>query len=200
MKRIITIVAALGVATIASAAPGLDIDKIAGVYKSQFKNGNISGDKYQSEDVLEIVKVSPTVAYIRTHLEFFNGHVCNIWGVGDKEGDALVYRAKKENVEGKFCVLSVKVKAGKVVIDDKDGACAVGTCGNRGMYNGTTFELKKRRAELKAKGGFPYPAHQTPWQELYRQTVGQQATGACMELATRYHDIAGKVGVARDNH
>jgi len=61
-------------------------------------------------------------------------------------------------------------------------------------------EVKKRHAELKAKGGFPYPPHQTPWQELYRNTVGQQATGACMELATRYHDIAGKVGVARDNH
>src|SRR5205814_10427208 len=61
-------------------------------------------------------------------------------------------------------------------------------------------ELKRRRAELKARGGFPYPANQTPWQELYRSTVGQQATGACMELATRYHDIAGRVGVARDNH
>ena len=61
-------------------------------------------------------------------------------------------------------------------------------------------ELKQRRAELKAKGGFPYPANQTPWQELYRSTVGQQATGACMEFATRYQDIAGKVGVARDNH
>ena len=55
-------------------------------------------------------------------------------------------------------------------------------------------------AELKAKGGFPYPANQTPWQELYRSTVGQQATGACMELATRYHDIVGRVGTARDNH
>jgi dihydroxy-acid dehydratase len=61
-------------------------------------------------------------------------------------------------------------------------------------------EVKKRHAELKAKGGFPYPASQTPWQEIYRSTVGQQATGACMELATRYHDIAGKFGVARDNH
>jgi len=30
--------------------------------------------------------------------------------------------------------------------------------------------------------------------------VGQHATGACMEFATRYHDIAGLVGVARDNH
>ena len=61
-------------------------------------------------------------------------------------------------------------------------------------------ELRKRHADLKAKGGFAYPANQTPWQELYRSTVGQQATGACMELATRYHDIAGTVGVARDNH
>jgi dihydroxy-acid dehydratase len=64
----------------------------------------------------------------------------------------------------------------------------------------TSDELKKRRAELKAEGGFPYPANQTPWQELYRSTVGQQATGACMELATRYQNIAGTVGVARDNH
>ena len=61
-------------------------------------------------------------------------------------------------------------------------------------------EIKQRHADLKAKGGFPHPAHQTPWQELYRTTVGQHSTGACMELATRYHDIAGKVGVARDNH
>ena len=29
---------------------------------------------------------------------------------------------------------------------------------------------------------------------------GQQDTGACLELATRYHNIAGTIGVARDNH
>jgi dihydroxy-acid dehydratase len=28
-------------------------------------------------------------------------------------------------------------------------------------------EIKKRHADLKAKGGFPRPAHQTPWQELF---------------------------------
>lgn len=61
-------------------------------------------------------------------------------------------------------------------------------------------ELQQRRADLEAAGGFAYPQHQTPWQELYRQTVGQQATGACMEFATRYRDIAGTVGVARHNH
>ncbi|MDU6325794.1 dihydroxy-acid dehydratase, partial [Bradyrhizobium sp.] len=73
---------------------------------------------------------------------------------------------------------------------------------NRGSANIliSDEEVAKRHAELKAKGGFPYPANQTPWQELYRNTVGQQATGACMELATRYQNIAGTVGVARHNH
>ena len=61
-------------------------------------------------------------------------------------------------------------------------------------------ELAKRRADLMAHGGFKYPENQTPWQELYRSTVGQQATGACLELATRYHDIAGTIGTARHNH
>ena len=135
---------AVAVSTLALAA-NVDIDALAGVYKKSFPNGNIDGGKYQSEDILEIVKVSPTTAYVRTHLEFFNGHVCNIWGVANAEGDALVYHGGT-NLQGKACLLSVKVQAGKVTLDDKDGACAIGTCGNRGMYNGTAFELKKRRA------------------------------------------------------
>ena len=58
-------------------------------------------------------------------------------------------------------------------------------------------ELKQRQARLAASGGYRYPASQTPWQELYRQTVGQHATGACLELATRYQDIAVRFGVPR---
>ena len=131
------------VSTLAWAA-NVNVDTLAGVYKKTFQNGNISGGKYQSEDILEIVKVSPTTAYVRTHLEFFNGHVCNIWGVAKVEGDGLVYH-RETNSQGKPCLLSMKVQAGKVTLDDKDGACAIGTCGNRGMYNGTAFELKKRR-------------------------------------------------------
>ena len=61
-------------------------------------------------------------------------------------------------------------------------------------------EVKKRHAELTASGGFKHPPNQTPWQEIYRNTVGQQSTGACMELATRYQNVAGTFGVARDNH
>src|SRR5262247_735073 len=61
-------------------------------------------------------------------------------------------------------------------------------------------DLAKRRERLEAKGGYPYPEHHTPWQELYRSTVGQQSTGACLELATRYHDIVQRFGAPRHSH
>ena len=61
-------------------------------------------------------------------------------------------------------------------------------------------EMQRRRAEVIAKGGFRYPQNQTPWQELHRSTVGQHDTGACLELATRYHDIAARFGTPRHSH
>lgn len=42
------------------------------------------------------------------------------------------------------------------------------------------------------------PAHQTPWQEIYRANVGQLEGGGCLELATSYQRVA-KV-LPRDNH
>jgi len=55
-------------------------------------------------------------------------------------------------------------------------------------------ELTRRKAE-----GIPaVPASQTPWQEIYRDTVGQLETGAVMELAVKYQGIA-KV-LPRHNH
>jgi hypothetical protein len=149
MRRHLGIVAlAFGTSAILGSlayAAGVNVDAIAGVYKHQFKNGLVSGEKYVSEDILEIVKVSPTAAYVRTHLEFFNGHECNILGVAKAEGDALVYRGET-NSQGNQCVLSVKVSSGKITLHDKDGACAVGTCGARGMYGGKSFALGKKRA------------------------------------------------------
>jgi len=143
MKRLAALVA-IGMLAIPALAADGTIDTLAGVYKTQFKNGNISGDKYDSEDILEIVKVSPKTAYIRTHLEFFNGHVCNIQGVADVEDGALVYHGP-DNIEGKPCQLSVRLVRGRVTLEDQEGHCAIGTCGNRGMYNGTTFDLKRKR-------------------------------------------------------
>ena len=61
-------------------------------------------------------------------------------------------------------------------------------------------ELERRRTELKAAGGYKYPAHQTPWQEIQRGLVGQLETGAVLEPAVQYQRIAQTKGIPRDNH
>jgi dihydroxy-acid dehydratase len=61
-------------------------------------------------------------------------------------------------------------------------------------------ELAQRRARLTASGGFAYPENHTPWQEIYRGTVGQQDTGACLELATRYRDLVARFRTPRHSH
>jgi dihydroxy-acid dehydratase len=60
--------------------------------------------------------------------------------------------------------------------------------------------LAERRARLEASGGFRYPESQTPWQEIYRNTVGQQSTGACLELAIRYRDLIARFRTPRHSH
>ncbi len=57
-------------------------------------------------------------------------------------------------------------------------------------------ELAARRAAWQP----PVLQNKTPWEEIYRSMVGQQATGACLEPATLYLDIIETRGESRHNH
>ncbi|SDR60666.1 dihydroxy-acid dehydratase [Rhizobiales bacterium GAS191] len=61
-------------------------------------------------------------------------------------------------------------------------------------------ELDKRRAALQGQGGYKYPAHQTPWQEIQRGMVDQMAQGMVLKPAVKYQRIAETKGLPRDNH
>ncbi len=61
-------------------------------------------------------------------------------------------------------------------------------------------EWAARRTALEAEGGYAYPPHQTPWQEIQRSMVGELETGAVLEPAVRYQRIAETKGLPRDNH
>ncbi|MEM7255842.1 MAG: IlvD/Edd family dehydratase [Pseudomonadota bacterium] len=52
-----------------------------------------------------------------------------------------------------------------------------------------------RRAEQEPPA---IPADQTPWQHMYRQTVGHLSHGACIELAEAYHSVTDEL--PRHNH
>jgi dihydroxy-acid dehydratase len=60
-------------------------------------------------------------------------------------------------------------------------------------------ELAERRTALEVAGGFPYPANQTPWQEIQRAMVDQLADGMVLKPAVKYQRVAQKA-VPRDNH
>jgi dihydroxy-acid dehydratase len=61
-------------------------------------------------------------------------------------------------------------------------------------------ELDKRRAELKANGGYKVPPSQTPWQEIYRDTVDQLDKGMVIKGAVKFRRVAKTMGLPRDNH
>tara|TARA_R110000751_G_scaffold172928_3_gene279308 strand:- start:18274 stop:20088 length:1815 start_codon:yes stop_codon:yes gene_type:complete len=60
-------------------------------------------------------------------------------------------------------------------------------------------EINRRREELDAAGGYPYPKSQTPWQEMQREDVDQLSEGMVLKKAVKYQRIASK-GMPRDNH
>ena len=61
-------------------------------------------------------------------------------------------------------------------------------------------ELDRRREDLKQRGGYAYPASQTPWQEIQRGIVDQLDQGMVLKPAVKYQKVAQTMGVPRDNH
>ena len=61
-------------------------------------------------------------------------------------------------------------------------------------------ELARRRAALSGNGGYHYPKHQTPWQEIQRSMVDQFSEGMVLKPAVKYQDVAHTQGMPRDNH
>src|SRR6187401_1430676 len=51
-------------------------------------------------------------------------------------------------------------------------------------------ELARRRKALQRRGGFRYPASQTPWQEIQRSMVDQLADGMVLKAALKHQRVA----------
>lgn len=118
--------------------------QLAGRYDEQFPDGLVTGETYTGNNIVEIVPVAPGAAYVRIHLDYYNGHVCGIWGVARAEADALVYRDPRPNTDGSHCVLSVR-KAGKSLsINDGDSSCK-GYCGERGTLTKVRLPYASKR-------------------------------------------------------
>lgn len=136
MRMVFAVMVSLASAS-AVAADTLSIDSVVGVYKV---NAALP-TKPAAEDILEVVKVSPTRAYIRMHAEPQAGNACNIWGVAEVSGSAtLVYRGKNG------CALTVDFVSGSVSISDPTGACQKQACTRAPAFSSVSIPAKNRRA------------------------------------------------------
>ncbi|HEY2177165.1 MAG TPA: hypothetical protein VGH15_01160 [Caulobacteraceae bacterium] len=134
MKVLAIAIAAVLLAPAAAVAAGAMPALMAGVYKNRFQNSLIDGEKYTSEDILEVVPYKDNWAFFRIHLEFYNGHECNISGIAEAADDRLVYRGPTDSVAGR-CTLYLRRGADGIhVWEGENGACRGGTCGARGGY------------------------------------------------------------------
>ena len=72
---------------------------------------------------------------------------------------------------------------------------------NKGTREHADLEGRARDAPRRAgeTGRLPYPASQTPWQEIQRGMVDQLADGMVLKPAVKYQRVAQKC-VPRDNH
>ena len=127
-----------------TAAQTLDPASVEGAYRHSFPNETVTGEKFTSEDILEVVRLSPTTAYIRTRLNFANGHQCSMHGVARAEGQALVYR-RPVAAGTPTCVLTLRFVGGQVQFDDQGDQCRETDCGARGSFSGTALPVASRR-------------------------------------------------------
>ena len=129
----------------AATVPLGPLDAVAGVYKHRFENGLVDGSSFISEDVLEVVKVSPSAAYVRAELNFYNGHECSVAAVFDLAGPDLVHHDPEAVSPGAPpCTLKLHKVGGELQFDDGDGSCK-SYCGARGSWGGEDFKLSARR-------------------------------------------------------
>jgi hypothetical protein len=190
MKRWKVLLAASAVCAAAQAqAPQQLMQQIAGVYKNRFQSATITPGKapgeadepYPAEDVIEIVPFDTDHAYIRAHLDFYNGHSCDISGMGRYENGAFVYHDPERLLPDEPpCALKVGIVKDKLVITDRTTPDAVSSCsaycGVRGSLN-YSIGLDKRR----------------PIRYLDRLKASRQYAHAIDDLHRTEPDAAGKL-------
>ena len=117
--------------------------QLAGRYYRQFQDETVNGGKYVGQDIVEIVPVAPRAAYVRLHLDYYNGHICALSGVGQTRGGALVYDDAARF--GDHCILTVRRSGRSLVLDDSAGRCSA-YCGARGNLSDVRISYASKRS------------------------------------------------------
>ena len=122
------------------------LKRVAGVYKDHFQNGDVDGDKFNSENILEVVPVDKNAAYVRMHLEFYNGAMEDFYGIAAFDGySSLIYDNGEDGKD--HCVVEFTWSKDFVTTTfdiSKTPGCTYYTI-PRGSIDGARFEMKRKK-------------------------------------------------------
>lgn len=120
------------------------IDEIDGVYKRRILNRTMDGDQYESEDILEIVRMSKNSIYFKTSLEFDNGHQCNLHGLATyRNNHRFLFIDTEVDEQKRTCLLTITPTKTGLELAELNEACRA-YCGVRGTFNGIRFNKSLR--------------------------------------------------------
>jgi hypothetical protein len=104
-----------------------------GIYRHTFRNGILNGMPQYSSNTLEVAHLSAAQAFFLVHLEWANGHLCDLSGIAMVNPDSsLTYR---ETSNGAACELTVRATQGEVSLHDEGRQCRRLYCGSRGQFD-----------------------------------------------------------------
>ena len=132
--------------TTACMAQPPNLEELEGIYTYSFSNMLMDGTTYTSENKLTLLQTSPHALYFNTHLEWANGHSCDLSGIVERDLNSpktLVY--SKPSIMKKTCIFTIHVDKNKLFFSDKGGVCRLSACGARGMLEGVEFKYTTRK-------------------------------------------------------
>lgn len=93
---------------------------------------------------MEVVPVGPRAAYVRIHLDYYNGHTCGIYGIATSNADTLVYLDPQPSPEEGACVLTIRRSGKSLSVSDSGGSCRR-YCGARGSLSEVKLPYQSKR-------------------------------------------------------
>jgi hypothetical protein len=131
-------------ATLGAAAPLDDVGRLQGVYRRAFANQMADGQPYRSVDEIRIERRGPAAAYVAVHLEFRNGHTCDIDGLTLYANGALTMTADPRTSPGEVCRFALTALPDVLKISAEGEGCNA-YCGMRGRLDGAQLPRAVRR-------------------------------------------------------
>ncbi len=98
----------IGVTAFCQAEELPNLNKLQGLYKYSFPNRLMGGTKYTSENRFLLMPLSPDTAYFDLHLDWANGHSCDLFGIAEvKSKRMLIY--SEPSIYGKTCIFTIHI-------------------------------------------------------------------------------------------